>query len=226
MRNSKFGFYVVVSGVMHIILLFSLLTFRFNAFSKKIIIQQAVRVDIVALPDIEKPQKKMTQKIRSSIPDPKKKSKPKKPMPKKKPVLKKKTPQDPTTASKKPDIEKKQEAQKGNLKKKGNQLSKGLNDGDIQNHQKKINIYFTIITGKIKLQWKIPKYLEDQNLHTEIELKIDPSGLILEQIIVKSSKNETFDSSVLQAIRLSTPLPPPPKEIHKLLKDGVILSFP
>ena len=88
-----------------------------------------------------------------------------------------------------------------------------------------VNIYLTRIIGEIKLNWKLPKYLTDQNYYAQLEVHINNSGKVTGKKIVKTSGNEVFDSRVLKAIETSEPFPPPPKEIQKLIAGGIVFGL-
>ncbi|MGD0280800.1 MAG: cell envelope integrity protein TolA [Dissulfurispiraceae bacterium] len=70
--------------------------------------------------------------------------------------------------------------------------------------------YDALVGTKIQQQWIYPESLHD--LETLVIIKVAKDGSITIKEIEKSSGNPLFDRSVLRAINLASPLPPPLKE--------------
>lgn len=211
MKKFDFRHYLIFSIIAHIVLVIIIFTFDGNLFSRKKFHTSAVKVDVVKLPDITPVKKKRRIKekkavIKKTIPK-KEKLKNKK----KKDAMKKKE-------SKEPDSDTKNEE----IKYEGNQLSEGNSIEGNEESNKMANIYVTEITGIIKLHWRIPRYMKDQNLVAELEIKIDKEGRLVTKKIIKSSQNLMFDNKVLNAIQNATPFPKPPENAWKLIKDGIV----
>ncbi len=186
---------------------------NWNIFSKTTIIQPSIRVDTIGLPDLEK-IKSQTKKVRKKI----------------KPInlyKKKSAKKSKTKSQKKQKIEKKSNThQKKDTQIKGNKLSQGVEGGLSEKEQMEtINIYLTLIIGKIKLHWNLPKYLSDGDYFTQLEVKINNKGQVIYKKIVTSSNNNIFDSQVLKAIESSMPFPPPPASVKKLISDGIVFGL-
>ncbi|MCS7215171.1 MAG: TonB C-terminal domain-containing protein [Thermodesulfovibrio sp.] len=72
--------------------------------------------------------------------------------------------------------------------------------------------YLAVISGLIRNQWNIPETVP-KNLEAVISIRILPNGQIVIEGFEKSSGNTLFDSSVIRALRNSSPLPPPKAEV-------------
>lgn len=72
--------------------------------------------------------------------------------------------------------------------------------------------YLALISGLIRYHWNIPETVP-KNLEAVISVRILPNGQIVIEGFEKSSGNTLFDSSVVKAIKNSSPLPPPKDEV-------------
>ncbi|MEN2993750.1 MAG: energy transducer TonB [Thermodesulfovibrio sp.] len=72
--------------------------------------------------------------------------------------------------------------------------------------------YLALISGLIRYHWNIPETVP-KNLEAVISVRILPDGQIIIEGFEKSSGNTLFDSSVIKAIKNSSPLPPPKDEV-------------
>lgn len=107
---------------------------------------------------------------------------------------------------------------------RGNQISKGgsLSGLTRLDHAK----YLDDLEGRIKANWRPPKFLANSHLRVRVVLLIDPHGAILRKSIVQSSGNNVFDESAIAAIENALPLPPPPENLQGLLANqGVELDL-
>lgn len=87
--------------------------------------------------------------------------------------------------------------------------------------------YFDLARAKIKLHFVLPQWLKDTGLRTHVHVKIDERGYVIDRTLVKSSNNEIYDKLVLKAVTDASPLPPPPEKLKDILKfDGIILAYP
>ena len=201
--------------------------------SKSMEIKESIRVDMIGLPDIQKPQAPAPQKskkeVKKSAPQkPKKKPKPK-PKPKqKKPSVKKEV------KKSKPDPKQTKRAQSqaiANLREekrlyKGERLSKGdSQQGEI--NALLISAYSSRIRSHINRNWNIPQFLADKNLRATIVIYINKLGQITRIELEKTSGDESFDQIVIETIQISSPLPEPPSElVYSLSREGIGFNFP
>ncbi len=217
MKDSSFYFYLIISLSTHLLVTLILVFTDLNIFSQAKTIQPSIRIDTIGLPELKKIQSQ-ARKNKEKFVNLHKKS----PL-KKQPKINKKQEREKQISETKQ--EKKEQVSETNQK-KGNKLSEGIEEGLIETEQiEAINIYTTLIIGKIKLNWNLPKYLSDENYFTQLEVKINDEGEVIYKEIITSSGNNIFDSEVLKAIESSTPFPPPPPSVKKLISDGIVFGL-
>ena len=99
----------------------------------------------------------------------------------------------------------------------------------------------TALTGVNKLQadqyigtvhqhmidhWTLPEYMKNRNLRTDVLVRFDENGNILEKEIVKASGNPSFDELVMSAVQKSSPVPAPPSKFAKISSvQGFLFRF-
>ena len=88
-----------------------------------------------------------------------------------------------------------------------------------------LSYYAQQISNKVKNNWKIPSYLKDKSLATEVEIKINTQGRIISKKIILSSGDDFFDSFVLKTVEKADPYPSPPLLVQKMIADGIVLNF-
>ncbi|MEN2985808.1 MAG: cell envelope integrity protein TolA [Thermodesulfovibrionaceae bacterium] len=74
------------------------------------------------------------------------------------------------------------------------------------------NSYLLLISERIRQKWVIPDTIP-KTLEAVVSVRILANGDVFIEGFEKSSGNTIFDSSVIRAIRNSSPLPPPKREI-------------
>ena len=250
--NSRFRKYVQYSIGAHIavFLFFGVKTAFFT--DEPINFEQAVRVDMVALPDkvmtelppapvTAAPEKKAetqptTPPVAKEKVEPKKEPLPKKTLDKEAINLDKaKTKQKEALAKLKQmqaleeieselENEKKKKAQEAVKSYKGNVLSAGTALTGVNKMQ--ADNYLGDIHEHVKANWSLPEYLRKRSLQTTVLIRIDESGAILSKSITRSSGNPVFDDLVLSAIEKSSPLPRPPEKFVKIASiQGFSIGF-
>ncbi len=86
--------------------------------------------------------------------------------------------------------------------------------------------YIALIESLIYKNWGVAKDIVKNNVFiTKVEIKLDYRGNLIKLYMVKSSKNAYFDGTVMNAIKLSEPFPPPPKEILSGGAVDFIITF-
>ena len=81
-----------------------------------------------------------------------------------------------------------------------------------------LNVYNDAIWRRIKPKFRIPPNIpRDGSLTANVYFKIDNNGNVSGVRINKSSGNSAFDNFCINTIISSSPLPPPPKDIAKLV---------
>lgn len=222
-RQNLFLFLMLSFGI-HIVLGFFFL--NLNAFwgifkkDDKIVAPVSIRVDMLGLPDLPSKKEKVKAEKEKPVLLPEKPSKKEK-APKKTKDLKKKEPA-------KTQQEKKNLSDSKQKINKGNQLAKGEKKGEeILSSQQitEINIYMMAVKEQIIENYNLPKYLTDDKLTAQIEIRINNTGEMIYKQISSSSNNELFDSQVLKAIENAAPFLPPPDNVKDLIKDGIIFNL-
>jgi protein TonB len=89
--------------------------------------------------------------------------------------------------------------------------------------------YATQIFETIRRNWTAPTGLVNDaelvRLTTEIVVRVDDNGTLLEPRMRKPSGNQFFDDSCMQAIKAAGKVPPPPAAVKALYRRGVSLDF-
>ena len=238
--SDSFKNFLLYSLLAHfLIVIFFVIDPNFNLFPKEhIVIREAIRVDSIGLPDLQKrivsapPKPKPRPVMKKKAPKPvvKKKAKAKpKPKPAKPPALEK------IKAQQKSALEKLQALESlDNIKRevkekpeyKGARLSKGSSPTGSETLQFEMLKYFTSLKSHIKIFWSLPQELASQNLRAEIYVEIGLDGSVFKKQIMQSSGSAAFDARVLEALDRASPFPAPPKEVQKQLSQGVVFRFP
>jgi colicin import membrane protein len=247
-QKDDFSTAITISLVVHIALV-TILTLKTVFFQREAMIyENAVRVDLVALPD------KVTQGATQAaptppLPDPAKPV-PAKPVPAKVEPVKKMAP--PKIDSEAINLEKSKHKQEASLKKlkalssmdkirkqvaaeerlkksqqlfKGNELSSGTELTGLSAIQH--DNYVMSVKQQIYQSWSLPEWLSKKNLKAQIVAKYDESGKLISKHIVRSSGNPTYDDLILEAVERSSPVPPPPEKLAKIIKyEGILIGFP
>lgn len=243
------GVSFVVHGV--ILLFFTVKAVFFTP--EQIDFSQAVRVDMVALPDKapaqleppkpeakpqlpDKPEEKPVEKVAEKPPTPPPAPKPEVKVPKADEGVnleKVKSKQQSALEKLKAmaALEKiKEEAAKGKAddggqKIKGNILSPGTSLTGLSKLQHET--YAADLDAHIKQHWALPEWLAKRELKAQARVQIDSRGNILGRKIVKSSGNPSYDDEVLATIDRSAPFPAPPEKFIAIVSvDGILIGFP
>ena len=233
-QSDSFKHYAGLSLIGHtlVILFFTIKTVFFP--SEDLIIQSAVRVDLVALPDkkIDTTPSPPEPPKPTPAPSPKTKesTKPKKPDPRstkdqqKKAIerLKAKSAIDKIKnedTKKEIPKEKPEELYKGNVVTSGSSL-KGLD-------KLQYDEYFGRLEQHVKNHWVLPQWLADKDLRTQVLVKIDERGFVTSKEIMTSSGDQVFDNMALEAVEKSSPAPVAPTKLQNLIAtQGVVFNFP
>jgi outer membrane biosynthesis protein TonB len=210
-----------------------ILSVNFNLSSdEEIRLPDAIRVDMIALPDKVKAQKRPAVKKQKTVKLKKVKKKNIKKNIKKKQQRAIKQLQAFAALEKLKNKESKKEikskSEQGQPKKKefkGNVISTGASLDGL--NRLSYDKYLLKVKEHLKSKYNIPAYLSNLELKTEIALQIDNSGFIVSKKIISTSGNNLFDQLALTAVDNSSPLPEPPERLKSILsKNSFILSFP
>lgn len=216
-------------------------------------LSQAVRVDMVALPDPQALPEKVEEILKEPTPPPKEPVQ-EKPEPAEKPTPVEAKPEKKAAAKPEADainIKKVKDKQKAALEKLKKQSAIDKIKEDLKKeNEKKPTVVFkgrvlsagTVPTGLDKLQsenylaqldahikqhWTLPQWLIGKPFKARIHVKFDEQGKILFKKIVVSSGQPTYDEYCLKAIEDAEPFPAVPAKFAELYKvDGVQFAFP
>jgi TonB family protein len=76
--------------------------------------------------------------------------------------------------------------------------------------------YATILERQVKSGWRWAESRQD--LIAQVSFEIFPNGVIGAINLVRSSGNPRFDDSVVRAIRVASPVPPPPDSVYQYFR--------
>ena len=214
-----------------------LVTFAVKAVffpSEEVIIRNAIRVDIVELPDkVKAPKPSIAKAPKVKAVSPKTKDKKGKNKNRKVNIKKAKSQQNKAFERLKAlqaiekieqEVENKAKVEatekfKGNVVKAGESLT-GL---DRLDHNK----YFSILRSQVQKHFILPQWLAEANFRAKALVKVDERGFVIDRELITSSGDSTFDSCVLKAIDNASPLPPPPGRLKNVIAlEGLVFNFP
>jgi len=248
-KKDRFFNFIILSIAFHLAVLI-FLTVRVLFFPSEIQIhQQAVRIDVVALPDKNPtppaPQAPSQEKKVVKTPEkpqPKKevvKAKPKKPViakpveKKKAPEVKKENVKDEQESAldrlkalqKMKDLEKQKEQAQKTQEFKGNAISTGSSLSGLEKLHH--DSYLDQLEGHIRSHWNLPEWLASGNFNAKVLLMINKAGAIEKKLFVTKSGNELFDQHVMATLDKASPLPSPPSDlVDYYANKGVEIRFP
>lgn len=214
---------------------------------------QAVRVDIVGLPDKMKPEDLTPAREAAKPALPEKRAQEVAPKPLEKNLPKPVTQKDPEAVNIdkakqqkaleklkalaalekiKQDVEEEKKAPPATGKSetsgqviKGNQISPGTALSGLSKLQHET--YIADLDRHIKQHWALPEWLSKRDLKAQVRVYINGQGLVIARKIVKSSGNPNYDDEVLATIDRSVPFPQPPDRFLALVEtDGILIGFP
>lgn len=242
-QKDNFNYFLLLSLGFHG-LIFVVLTVKILFFpSESLEYKQAVRVDVVALPEkqIERPKPQGPKK-----PEPVKKPVAKKDPPKPKPKKVKPKPMIPSPkkiVKNKPNVKKIKNEQNDALARlramqklkdknpappveyKGNQKSPGNSLEGIQKLHH--DSYLSELDNHIRNYWNLPEWLANGNFKASVVLLINRNGGVLGKTLIVKSGNDLFDQHVFTTIDKASPLPAPPTSlIDFYATKGVEIRFP
>lgn len=108
---------------------------------------------------------------------------------------------------------------KGNVLSEGNSLT-GINQIQHRNYIKELDDH-------VKKHWILPQWLANAKLKAKVKVNIDASGVILKKTMISSSGNPIYDEIVMSAIDKASPFPAPPDKFANIVSiHGVEFGFP
>lgn len=89
--------------------------------------------------------------------------------------------------------------------------------------------YDALVRGHLEYNWEVPPTFLGQHLNTQVYMKIDRDGRLIEWKIVRGSGNSVYDDTVFRAFRkieLGQGFPRPEPEIYEsMLKEGYVIDM-
>ena len=238
--TDSFHKFIAISFTAHGSLLLVFMLKAFFAPSELIDLRQAIRVDVVGLP--EKDQALPDEKPTPAPPPSVSQKEASKPEPVKQKVAE--APKVDLTKKSAKDTAKVQKSALNQIKamaaldKIQNEVSSGkakpvkgniLAAGNALTGLEKIDFdrYFMEIETRIRQNWSLPQWLVEAQLRAQVLVLIDENGMIKKKQIVTSSGNPEFDERMMEAIDKSAPFPPPPSRLRDVLEmKGIVFNFP
>ncbi len=234
------------------VLLVAAFSIKFVFFpSESIIVESAVRVDLVGLPEkmqqLPPPVTEVTKETKSPPPAEKSKPEEKTPPPPETKVAKTPPEEKAINLNKTKDKQKQamdklkalsaveklknemaQQDQAKNAPPKpvrGNVLSAGTSLAGL--NKLEYDQYFGHLDIHIKNYWSLPEFMQNKDYKTQVKITFDENGFVTSKTITRSSGNIEYDNFVLDTVQRASPLPPPPEKFRDIVKyKGVILGFP
>jgi colicin import membrane protein len=108
---------------------------------------------------------------------------------------------------------------------KGNQLSSGTELTGLSkiNHDN----YIAEVKKHIYDNWSLPEWLSQKELSAQVLARFDEKGNLIFKQIVKSSGNPSYDENIMEALEKSSPVPVPPEQLSKIISgEGILIGFP
>lgn len=252
-QDKKFNQGVIFSFVAHTVIA-SIFILQVIFFSQRPIdISQAIRVDMVGLPDKLKPNEmpaKVEQILKEKPVTEEKADETAKPVVEKKVLPKKEI----KTESENINLKKTQQKQKSaveklkaqsaiekmqqdaldeeRLKKRASAVpvkARVISAGSALSGLDKLqnDNYLLTLDAHIKQYWALPQWLKNKHFKARVLVKFDGAGRVLSSQIVQTSGQSGYDEYCLQAIAQAAPFPKfTEKFSEKYSKDGVVFGFP
>jgi colicin import membrane protein len=235
--QEAFQRYLAISAGLHIALLLAY-SLKIAIFPSDIImVPDAIRIDMIGLPDKIQTQPKAAPKAAPPV-----EIAPAKPEPKAKPDVKTKdlkseqkkalnalkqleamealkaaTPAKVSDQSS--DLKPSLPEYKGNAVTSGNSFT-GISGLVAQE-------YWSVAKQHVHNFWALPEWLANLPLRASVVVLIDASGKVVKSEIYKTSGNSAFDNASLTAVEAASPFPVPPEKIRDtVIKSWMIFNFP
>lgn len=233
--------FLVLSALIHasVFLVYGLKVLVFP--NQIIMIPDAIRVDVIDLPDKLTNTKPVTEEKKQEV-----KAKPPEPKPTPKEVPKEKPKVD-TKADQKRAFEKLQQLSaldkikqevKNNSKAesaeplkpnlpvfKGNQITSGNSFTGLSGIRSQE--YWDQVKMHLQAYWMLPEWLANARLKASVVVMIDSDGRVIRHEIYSTSGNSTFDDAALAAVEAASPFPVPPAQIRDTISSSwMIFNFP
>jgi colicin import membrane protein len=89
------------------------------------------------------------------------------------------------------------------------------------------NDYLQAVDQQVKQQWALPQWLINKPFKAKVHVKFNGNGEIISRVIMSSSGDNAYDNYCLQAVDKAAPFPKVPEKFtEKFSVDGVVIGFP
>lgn len=89
------------------------------------------------------------------------------------------------------------------------------------------NRYGADVRARVLANWKVPSWLAEADLRAKVRVWVDDTGAVTKKQIFLSSGNDVFDQAALDAVDASNPFPAPPENLRGVLaNEGFTLGLP
>lgn len=107
---------------------------------------------------------------------------------------------------------------------RGNKLSKGHSaSGDVGQAG---DLYKVRLKDHVRRYWNVPQWMRSKDLKATVLVKLTPDGRVLSTQFVRRSGSAQFDKEIVTTIERSEPVPPPPKELRRyFIEEGIEWDF-
>lgn len=112
-----------------------------------------------------------------------------------------------------------------NIALKGAVISPGTSLTGVQKLQHAA--YLEEVERHVKKNWSLPEWLANGKYKARVRIKLNDRGYITSIEFVQKSTNSLFDESIVESLKASSPIPPPPEKFVRVVEvDGLTLGFP
>ncbi len=112
----------------------------------------------------------------------------------------------------------------GNKVQEGTRLHGEATSAEVE---RELALYSDKLREKIKPFWKLPSFLKEQKLRALIQVHISQNGDLLKSKIFESSGNDDYDQIALNAVKEAAPFMQPPDVVWLKVAGGeLLLGFP
>ena len=250
--DDGFSRYIGVSVALHLFVL-AVLTVRAVFYpNEPMMLERAIRVDMVGLPEKKQTLPPEVKEIIKEAPPPPKQVEEVKPVEAPKPKALPEKPKAVKIENDKVSLDKAKQKQDAALKRlealqriesqmkeskakaqanakpqpvRGNEVSPGSSLTGIAKIEN--DNYLTDLDEHVKKYWDLPNFLARANLSASVIVYVDAGGNVVKKVLAKSSGNEIFDESVMASVQKASPFPAPPRRlVNVFMVDGIQLGFP
>ena len=107
---------------------------------------------------------------------------------------------------------------------RGNKLSEG--HAAAGNVGQAGDLYKVRLKDHVRRYWNVPQWMRSKDLKATVLVKLTPDGRILTTQFVNRSGSAKFDAEVVNTIERSEPVPPPPQELRRyFIEEGIEWDF-